>query len=113
MLSYWNTTFSNSISPLTFSLYNFLVNLLSSCISSSSKNSNTLSLAAPVDCSDVIACAICESGDVNSLTYVINATITPNEIIFFIVKIAPTIHTATYPKFPIKFIRGCINPDKN
>ena len=84
-----------------------------SAISFSSKNSNTLSLAAAVDWSDVILCAICDNGFVNNLTYVINAIITPNDIILFIVNNAPTIQTATYPKFPIKFIIGCIIPDKN
>ena len=34
-------------------------------------------------------------------------------IIFFIVKIAPTTQTATYPKLPIKFIIGWISPPKN
>ena len=34
-------------------------------------------------------------------------------IILFIVSNAPTIHTATYPKFPINPIIGFINPDKN
>ena len=53
------------------------------------------------------------SGFINNLTYNINATITPNVITLFIVRRAPTIHTITYPRFPINPISGCISPDKN
>ena len=45
--------------------------------------------------------------------YIINATITPNDIFPFMASTAPTIHTATYPKLPIKFIIGIIRPDKH
>ena len=42
-----------------------------------------------------------------------NATITPKEILLSITNNAPTIHTQTYPKLPIKFIIDGISPDKN
>ena len=109
--SYLNSTLLNSISPLTF--FKMFLILLSSFISFSSINANTLSDAAAADCIDVSPWAIWVSGWVNNLTYVIKATITPNVIISFIVRRAPTIHTATYPKFPINIIIGCIRPDIN
>ena len=112
-LSYPNLTCLNSMFPLTFLAFNFFFKCFSSSISSSSTNSNTLSAAAQVDCSDVIPCAIWDNGDVNNLTYNINATITPKLIFPFIVRSAPTTHTATYPKLPIKFIIDGISPDKN
>ena len=113
LLSYWNTTWSNSIFPLTSFLSRCFWHLFWSDISFSSKNSNTLSPAAAVDWSEVKAWAIWDNGFVNNLTYIINATITPNVIYPFIARSAPTIHTITYPKLPTKFISGCISPDKN
>ena len=41
------------------------------------------------------------------------ATITPKVMLPFIVSKAPTIHTATYPKFPMNCIIDGISPDKN
>ena len=68
----------NSILPLA----SFNTNLVSSfSISSSSRNSNTLSDAAPDDWRLVSDCAIDVSGWLNNLTYIINATITPNVIL--------------------------------
>ena len=99
--------------PFTFNLSNAFVLLLSSSNSSSLRNLNTLSPAAAALCNSVIPCAIWDNGDVNNLTYNINATITPKLIFPFIVRSAPTTHTATYPKLPINDIIGDMSPDKN
>ena len=63
-------------------------------------------------CSEAISKVVTEMIDVIAEREP-RAMITPNDITLFIVNNAPTIQTATYPKFPIKFIIGCISPDKN
>ena len=92
--SYVKHTSLNSNFPNTFSgKSTFLV--FSSSISSSSRSSNTLSLAAAVCWKEDIVCAIWLSGDVNNLTYEINAMITPKLILLLITSSAPTIQTHT------------------
>ena len=45
--------------------------------------------------------------------YIMNATITPNSILPSMASAAPTTHTTTYPKLPMKFMSGIIRPDRN
>ena len=47
------------------------------------------------------------------MLYCIKLCISPTVIFPFIAKYPPAIATPTYPIFDIKFIIGCINPDKN
>ena len=42
-----------------------------------------------------------------------NATMTPMEICPSSARSAPTMQTMTYPKLPMKLIRGIIIPDRN
>ena len=64
-------------------------------------------------CILVMPCAICVSGEVNSRTYRINATITPNSIAPDIASTEPSTATTTYAVLPTTFISGCIMPDRN
>ena len=107
---YPNLTFLNSTSPFAFS--NFSVTC-SSSNSSSFKNSNTLSPAAAALCKVLKLCAMSDNGLVNSLTYIMNATITPNDILPLIANAPPTMQTITYEKFPANCITGIISPDRN
>ena len=50
---------------------------------------------------------------VNCLLYCIKLWIFPTVIVPFTAKYPPTTATATYQTFEIKFITGCISPDKN
>ena len=109
-LSYPNLTCSNFILPLTFDIECVFSILL---ISSSSKKLNILSAAAIMACNIADTCAIWFIGCVNCLLYCIKLWIFPTVIFPCIAKKPPSIAIATYPIFPIKFIIGCINPDKN
>ena len=42
-----------------------------------------------------------------------NATMTPKEILPSMHSRAPTMHTITYPKLPMKFMNGIIMPPRN
>ena len=62
----------------------------------------------------VNACASCDSGEVNSRTYRVKATIVPYPATAPLTSsTAPTTHTATYPKLPMNAISGCIRLEKN
>ena len=86
---------------------------VSASISGSCRKSKMWSPAAAAVCIWVMPWARVLKGEVNSRTYIIKATITPKEIAPFIARADPRTHTATYPRFPTIFIRGCITPDRN
>ena len=108
---YPNLTWSNSTFPLTCSIEAVLED--SSSISSSPRNSNTLSPAAAADWMLVLAWAIRFSGDVNNLTYIMNDTMVPISAWPWTISTDPVMQTATYPRFPTNPIRGIIMPEKN
>ena len=109
--SYPNLTCLNSTFPFNLEVSIFPLAVISS--SGSSKNSKILSAAAIMACNILEICANWLIGWVNCLLYCIKLCIFPTVIVPWIAKYPPATATATYPTFDIKFITGCINPDKN